>query len=799
MLSRTHRAPISFQPIVRGYPQLTLAKLMIEIEHGAKIFFHPLMLGGFFVALAWLGVFTSLYPWLHLIALVLFTIYFFRSLGRSRAVWKKPKPSQAQRRVELASGLAHRPLDVLNDRPANGDEIQMALWQEHRARAEHQVRNLRWPKWMLSLAGYDPYGLRYAVLASLIVGLVIGWGGLGGRLVSAINPAVGHWYMARPALDAWITPPAATHLPPIMIATPAGAQHNDKVIDVPEGSKLSAHLAEKNGDVPTLKVNDHTQKFVSEDQKDFEASAILTGGEIIKISRGWQTLGAWKIRVIPDRPPRIAFAASPAVTERKSLRLPVEAEDDYGLTSIKLRVTPSESLPGVSNDPIEITLGAPETKTVKRMAYEDLTASPWAGLPVHLQLVATNSMGREAASAPVDFVLPERDFFNPLARMLIEERKKLLQSPFDDGIRNEAANLMAGIAHQTASYRGDPLVLMALRVGAVRLVIDHADDATASVADILWQTAVRIEEGNASTAEANLRQAQKDLADALDNNASEKDIQRIIDRLHQALAQYLAELATHSASRPGPTEDLSQALGMQTNMLSPDDLQRMLDNMLHLSATGARDAARDELSRMQHLLENLRTGPVQMNASQRAELQDLKSLQTLIHDQQGLIDETFRSAAKEHKNGSHDLAAEQDHLLKRLQDIVAKANDQSGKLEHGSDAMQRAEQLLRQGAMRFATEPQNEALKAMQDAMQSMQEDLRQGMFLLPSNAMGTTGSDPFGREGNGFLRDDGIKLPDQMEVRRVRQILDELQRRSGDMTRPKIERDYLDRLLRNF
>jgi hypothetical protein len=63
--------------------------------------------------------------------------------------------------------------------------------------------------------------------------------------------------------------------------------------------------------------------------------------------------------------------------------------------------------------------------------------------------------------------------------------------------------------------------------------------------------------------------------------------------------------------------------------------------------------------------------------------------------------------------------------------------------------------------------------------------------------AMGE-GQDPFGR--NGFTRDDGgVKVPQQMEMRRVREILNELQRRSGDMNRPKTERDYIDRLLQNF
>jgi hypothetical protein len=60
--------------------------------------------------------------------------------------------------------------------------------------------------------------------------------------------------------------------------------------------------------------------------------------------------------------------------------------------------------------------------------------------------------------------------------------------------------------------------------------------------------------------------------------------------------------------------------------------------------------------------------------------------------------------------------------------------------------------------------------------------------------------SDPFGRDYGNLFRDDGsIKVPEQMETKRVREILDELQRRAGDMSRPKTERDYIERLLQNF
>jgi hypothetical protein len=343
-------------------------------------------------------------------------------------------------------------------------------------------------------------------------------------------------------------------------------------------------------------------------------------------------------------------------------------------------------------------------------------------------------------------------------------------------------------------------VMMALRSGAVRLVLDHEREATVSVNDILWQAAVRIEDGSIGVAEQNLRQAQKELADALDRNASEQDIQRKIDQLHQALSQYLAELSMRMAKRPGPVEDLSQLSADPKNVLTPGDLDRMLDQMRSLSASGSREAARAELSRLQQLLENLRTDNPQLNDAQRAALERLKSIRALAHDQQQLIDKTFQKA-QAGKGESRKLAVEQNALLDRLRGLLnGMKGEDKGELPHGADAMKRAGTSLQDGMAQGAMPHQNEALKALQQAEQATLDDLRQSLFMLPQYGAGMEGNDPFGREYGGMMRDNAsIKVPDQMEVRRVRQILDELQRRAGDMARPKTERDYIERLLQNF
>jgi hypothetical protein len=61
--------------------------------------------------------------------------------------------------------------------------------------------------------------------------------------------------------------------------------------------------------------------------------------------------------------------------------------------------------------------------------------------------------------------------------------------------------------------------------------------------------------------------------------------------------------------------------------------------------------------------------------------------------------------------------------------------------------------------------------------------------------------SDPLGRplHGKDFGDDLTVKIPGEIDVQRVRRILEELRRRLGDPQRPQIELDYLERLLKDY
>ncbi len=388
-------------------------------------------------------------------------------------------------------------------------------------------------------------------LVALFVGITAlsVWGVYGMQIISTLNPQLGHELevAAHPALDVWITSPIAD-ASPIIISTPAGVRFEHDTITLPQGSTISAHLGEQDGETPELIVDGDAQEFTTDAHGDFAATAALTDGKKISIRRGWMVLATWKIRIMPDTPPQVALTAAPAITESHSVRVAYKATDDYGVTDVALRITPRDPMPGANNTPVDIDLPTASSKEIARVDFADLTSRPWAGQEVQMQIVATNEAGKEGVSDAVDFTLPERRFYHPVARLLVEERKKLMLHPDDDGLRQETANIMAGIAHETADFHNDPVVMMALRSGAVRLVLAHDHDAVISVNDILWQAATRIEDGATGTAQHTLRDAQQDLADALRHGAGKQEIDILSDHLQAAMDAYLSHIITRPKS-----------------------------------------------------------------------------------------------------------------------------------------------------------------------------------------------------------------------------------------------------------
>ena len=108
-----------------------------------------------------------------------------------------------------------------------------------------------------------------------------------------------------------------------------------------------------------------------------------------------------------------------------------------------------------------------------------------------------------------------------------------------------------------------------------------------------------------------------------------------------------------------------------------------------------------------------------------------------------------------------------------------------------------------------AAEAQAQAVDSMQQAGQAMMDQLREQMAQQqgqgpgdePMPQAGRRGRDPLGRStrNDGGFDTQGVQVPEESDLGRARDVLEELYRRSGEQRRPPAELDYYHRLLDRF
>ncbi|MBI1385249.1 MAG: DUF4175 family protein [Rhizobiales bacterium] len=366
-----------------------------------------------------------------------------------------------------------------------------------------------------------------------------------------------------------------------------------------------------------------------------------------------------------------------------------------------------------------------------------------------------------------------------------------------------------------------------------------------SVVDQLWQVALRIEDGDLSDAERALRQAQENLMQALADGASDEEIEQRMAELREALNNFLEQLARQAHENP---DGLPQMPPQGSQSLSQQDLQKMLDDIQRLSESGSRDAAQQLLSQLREMLEQLqanRGGQQQQGQGSQA-MQMLEQFGNLIQEQQRLLDDTFRAQQGQGREGREGnqrgqqrgqgqrgqgqgergqpgdrgqpqgegegeglepggLAERQAELRRQLQQLLEQMQglgaETPGALNGAEQAMRDAEQALGGADLPGATDQEQMALERLRDGAQELAEQILEQMQGQNGTANSDTGRDPLGRPqgARGPTLGDSVKVPDEIDVQKARRILEELRRRLSEPTRPPIELDYLERLLKRF
>ncbi|HXP96149.1 MAG TPA: TIGR02302 family protein [Telmatospirillum sp.] len=768
----------------------------------------PSLLATFF-ALALFDVLPLAPGWLHAGLLLAFGLAVLIVCWRVfRLPW--PSVSEAGRRLEQDSGLAHRPLQTLTDRlsAGAGDPVAQTLWQAEQRRLQAVLQQLSLKRPAPDLARHDPWGLRFAPLLLLAIALSGGTHDVTERLLRAVRPNLAHLGGPGPMLQVWLTPPDYTGKAPILLDD----RSTNQPLVLPADTKLLAVLQGGHGKAQLFFAG-KSHPFQTLDGGSQRLESTIDSQGRLQIRQGRRQIGTWRITLQDISPPSIGFASPPESDPEGRLRLDIEGRDTYGIAKAWANIRRVDR-PDATPMSITLPLGGGHPATVRQAAWHDLTNHPWAGLPVTIEPEAENVAGQRATGEPANVSLPERTFTNPVARAIVAQRGHLAVTPDQ---RLDVADALAGIAAQPESFGQDVTVFLALSTASSRLRHDQSPDAIPSVIDLLWQTALRIEEGDRPEAQRALDETARALEQALADGASQAEIERLMTELQTAMARYLDALA-EQAERQG--EPLLPADPDQPTV-SPEELEGMLEHMRALSRTGSSEAARQMLSELRQMLDGLGSAPSGEMSGQASKMrQGLRDLQTITEQQRQLLDDVFKRAQKtpdptgseqkrrqdgrNHRSDAGKMDVErQEGLRERLRQTLQRMDDMGADvpdaLGQAEQAMQDSTQALKQDALQDAIDAQTEAVARLQDGSRAAAQSWAKqsgGGTVRPGS-----GRDPLGRSlRNGRDENDHtVKIPDQAEVKKAREVLDELRRRAGQAERPSAERDYLQRLLKHF
>jgi hypothetical protein len=248
------------------------------------------------------------------------------------------------------------------------------------------------------------------------------------------------------------------------------------------------------------------------------------------------------------------------------------------------------------------------------------------------------------------------------------------------------------------------------------------------------------------------------------------------------------------------------------------------------------------LSELSRMLENLQVGQPQMGPGQ----QQLEALQELIQRQRDLSDRTFDAERQQNRGGQPGgqpqpgqdgeqgmgqqgqpqpgqgrnpgengqfggLSAEQEALRRALEELAGQlqggGSETRQALEDAMRAMGEAREDLDNQAPGAAVDDQMEALDRLSDGAQALEQTVRDGQGNTAARGRTRQGqsddhaADPFDRPAGTYGAVDGrdTRVPDRSALDRAREVLNELRRRASEPRRPRLELDYLERLLEQF
>ncbi len=758
--------------------------------------------------------------------------------------------------ARLDADVAGKPVTALLDRPLIGkqDAEAQELWALHQQRMEVKAADVSVAAPNARLARKDPWALRLVALVFLGSALLFARVNSDESLIDTLQDLASGTTETSVSYEAWAEPPAYTGFPSIYL----NDLEKGAALDLPEGTQFIL----RSYGTSALDIESEVADLAEGQEilKDETTFALTKSGEL-RLKKGFRTVGEWDVTMIPDLAPTVTLTDEITRTVQGSLQMAYAAGDDYGITGGRVEIALDLDavdrrhglvLPPETTDPVIFELPLPfnaDVKDFEETLVEDLAEHPWAGLPVMITLTVVDAAGQSASIDPVSVAMPGKRFFDTLAAALAEQRRDILWNRENMDRVNLILKALTHLPERGfQNERAYLMVRSVIRRFGYNTVRPIKDVLLEDVANTLWRAALLIEDGDLSNAAERLKRAQERLSEAMKNGATDEEIAELMDELREATQEYIRELAENAQN-----QDRQQAQNENAREVSPDMIQEMMDRIQELMEQGRMDEAQALLQQLQQMMENMQVTQGDPQGGGEGQPGN-QGLQDTLQEQQELADENFQQMQDEfnrnqngqqpngqqegdqegargqggqdptqRKRGENSGGGEQGDLSERqeaLRELMQQQLDQLG--EDGSEAGQAAREALEEAERQMGDASDNleegnaaDALNNQADAV----EALRQGMRQLDEaenqqardgqardgqqggDSNGPEGEDPLGRSSaeRGTAQTNERLLQDDVDLRKSKEILDEIRRRSGERTRPQLELDYLDRLLDRF
>jgi len=797
--------------------KIILTRIVILWEVLAKYLFFLVGILIIFLTLTLLNFFTYLSFWFHILLLAVFLIVIGMILTKAVLLVRWPSIMECARRIEIDNLAPNRPISTLFDKPILNKHSP--IWDIHYNKILKQAHSLGYFQLRPFFHSVDPLYICLPLCIIFLITIYTYSNNFITKVEAALLPQNNYIELDAAVFSGWISPPNYTELAPIVLS------EEIKSIRAPVGSVLTARMYGGDG-LSKLLINEYVRDFSMIDKDNYAVESVINSSGNLTIKQNNTIIFNKPLEVVEDQNPTVELLEKPESTVKGVLKITYLSRDDYGITNLYSHVVLKKNLSVI--DQKELNFSLPFDKKVKGSQYSeyyyDLTEHIWAGLPVKFSIFAEDFVGNRGGSQEYEIILPEREFNNPLAISIINQRKnfglrllslKQIALNLDEVANNEIISKEYAIAQVWLEE-----VLGVLKDLENNLHMDVINEKRSLAIKKLWKSALFIESGQLVKAEEDLRKAQENLRESLSESNDAGEIQESITNLDEALENYLDELEEPmNVDAPQVSEsedpgDRGGENGAESN--ERQDLEEKLEEIADLAVSGSLDEAKDQLDAMQDVTEALdreELGEALGDEESPDQPRAMQQISEMIQEQEALMEESFdqslNSAQADQKtpgSGPVNAGEEQENLRKQLENVMKEIAESDNpipeSLGRADRAMRQASRELNRNRPDRAQAAQGRVIEELSKAAESL-DKMHSGngpSQMAGENRENTSRDqrDPLGRvpPGQGSSPGGDVGIPNEPDITKARKIAKQLYKKAEKSVEDSIERKYVDSLL---